>query len=106
MGGAKFIFPNERNVYLHATPATQLFARSRRDFSHGCIRLEHPVALAEWLLHDQQEWTRERIEKAMHAGSPLRVDLSRPVPIVIVYTTVTVNGDQPHLYRTLSPCTR
>ena len=98
LGGAKFIFPNPKNVYLHATPATQLFARSRRDFSHGCIRLEDPVALAEWLLNDQQEWTRERIEKAMHAGSPLRVDLLRPVPVVIVYTTVTVNGDQPHFY--------
>jgi murein L,D-transpeptidase YcbB/YkuD len=99
VGGAKFVFPNPKNVYMHATPATQLFARSRRDFSHGCIRLEDPAGLAEWLLRDRREWTRERIERAMRAGSPQRVDLTRPVPVVIVYTTVTVNGEQPHFYR-------
>jgi murein L,D-transpeptidase YcbB/YkuD len=99
LGGAKFMFPNPRNVYMHDTPAHQQFARSRRDFSHGCIRLEQPVELARWLLRDQEEWNRESIEEAMRAGSPLRVDLTRPVPVVILYTTMTVNGDLPHFYR-------
>ena len=57
LGLAKFIFPNDENVYMHGTPAQALFSRARRDFSHGCIRLEDPARLAEWVLRDQPEWT-------------------------------------------------
>ncbi|MBZ5605470.1 MAG: L,D-transpeptidase family protein, partial [Acidobacteriia bacterium] len=87
LGLVKFLFPNEYNVYLHDTPATTLFARSRRDFSHGCMRVEKPVALAEWVLRTQNGWSPERIQEAMHGESPLPVRLVKPVPVLIVYAT-------------------
>ncbi len=90
LGLVKFIFPNDANVYLHDTPATQLFGRARRDFSHGCVRVEDPVALAHWVLRDQPGWTRERIQAAMAGTSPLRVDLTRPLPVILFYMTVMV----------------
>ena len=64
LGLIKFDFPNREGVYLHGTPAQALFARSRRDFSHGCVRVADPVALAEWVLRDRPEWTRARIVDA------------------------------------------
>ena len=98
LGGAKFVFPNSMNIYLHGTPVQQLFARSRRDFSHGCIRLESPEALAEWLLRDQAEWTVEKIEEAMRAGSPTNATLAAPVPVVLFYTTVVATDGPPRFY--------
>jgi hypothetical protein len=80
LGLAKFIFPNDENVYMHGTPAPALFARVRRDFSHGCIRLEDPAALAEWVLRDQPEWTREKIDEAMQGQRPTQVNLREPRP--------------------------
>lgn len=90
LGLVKFIFPNDANVYLHGTPATQLFGRARRDFSHGCVRLEDPTGLAQWVLNDQPQWTRARIEQAMGAAAPLRVNLTRPIPVIMFYTTAMV----------------
>ena len=87
LGLVKFIFPNAADVYLHGTPATELFGRARRDFSHGCVRVEDPVALAQWLLHDQTQWSRERIAQAMAGAGPLRVELTRPIPVVLFYMT-------------------
>lgn len=93
LGLAKFIFPNDENVYMHGTPAPQLFARTRRDFSHGCIRLEDPAGLAEWVLRDQPGWTRARIEAAMHAERPTRVNLREQLVVVLFYDTVHVNSE-------------
>jgi murein L,D-transpeptidase YcbB/YkuD len=93
LGPAKFIFPNAHNVYLHGTPATELFQRSRRDFSHGCVRVEDPGALAAWLLADRPEWTPGRIAEAMASGRPQRVDLEAAVPVVLLYTTAMVRPD-------------
>ncbi len=93
LGLAKFIFPNAENVYMHGTPAQQLFSRSRRDFSHGCIRLEDPARLGEWVLRDQPEWTRERIDAAMQGSSPTRVNLHEPLMVVLFYDTVHVNSE-------------
>ena len=93
LGLAKFIFPNQENVYMHGTPAPHLFARTRRDFSHGCIRVENPTALAEWVLRDVPGWTRERIESAMQAERPTRVNLREPLRVVIFYDTVHVNSE-------------
>lgn len=98
LGPAKFIFPNAEAIYFHGTPAHQLFERTRRDFSHGCIRLENPLGMADWVLRDQEEWTSERIEETMHAGSPTRVNLSSPLPVIIFYTTVMADEEQPHFY--------
>src|SRR5579884_3341829 len=83
LGAVKFIFPNAHNVYLHGTPATELFSRTRRDFSHGCIRVEHPEELAEWVLRQRPEWTAERVHDGMTNGRTLAVTLSRPIPVLI-----------------------
>ena len=98
LGRAKFIFPNSDNVYLHDTPAHQLFERTRRDFSHGCIRVEHPQALAEWVLRDQEEWSPEKIGEAMSAHAPSRANLSSALPVILFYTTVMADELQPHFF--------
>jgi murein L,D-transpeptidase YcbB/YkuD len=90
LGLVKFMFPNDHNVYLHGTPAPELFSKSRRDFSHGCIRVEKPDALAAWILRDQLQWTRGRIAEAMHGRKTLQVNLEKPIPILIVYATAVV----------------
>ena len=93
LGLVKFMFPNSYNVYMHGTPATQLFARSRRDFSHGCIRLENPLALADWVLHDNPEWTEDRIVTAMHGSETIQVNLTHPIPVLILYSTAVAEPD-------------
>jgi murein L,D-transpeptidase YcbB/YkuD len=93
LGLAKFIFPNSENVYMHGTPAPQLFARTRRDFSHGCIRLEDPAALAEWVLRDNPAWPRAKIDAAMQGERPTRVNLRQPLTVVLFYDTVHVNSE-------------
>jgi murein L,D-transpeptidase YcbB/YkuD len=93
LGRVKFVFPNAADVYLHGTPDTALFARQRRDFSHGCIRVEVPAALAWWVLRDQPAWTRDSVDAAMAAKPTRRVLLSRPMPVILFYTTaVAVPG--------------
>jgi murein L,D-transpeptidase YcbB/YkuD len=92
LGLVKFMFPNQNNIYLHSTPSQELFSRTRRDFSHGCIRLEFPLKLAEWVLRDQPEWTPEKITKAMKGtGEPTQVNLKKPIPIMLIYTTAVVD---------------
>jgi len=104
LGLVKFELPNPFNVYLHDTPNDGLFLRSRRTFSHGCVRLEKPEALARWVLGDAPEWSRERIAAAMRAGRESIVPLSAPIPVSIGYFTVWVDGDgtvrfHPDVYR-------
>lgn len=93
LGLVKFTFPNTNNVYLHSTPSQGLFKRTRRDFSHGCIRVEYPVRLAEFVLQDREEWTRERIEAAMQKDKPKIVTLKTPIPVYITYSTVMANAE-------------
>lgn len=91
LGLAKFIFPNDENVYMHGTPSRGTFARARRDASHGCIRLEDPAALAAWVLRDQPDWTPARIAAAMNGDKPVRVTLRQPMTVVLFYDTVHVS---------------
>jgi murein L,D-transpeptidase YcbB/YkuD len=95
LGLIKFIFPNDQNVYLHSTPSQSLFSESRRDFSHGCIRVEDPKALAEWVLRNNPGWTRERIEAAFKAEKQQQVNLAHEIPVLIVYGTAIAkeNGE-------------
>lgn len=93
VGGVKFVFPNAANVYLHDTPARALFERTRRDFSHGCIRVADPVALARFVLASQSEWTEATIREAMTAGETRFVKLVEPVPVLIYYVTTIVETD-------------
>jgi murein L,D-transpeptidase YcbB/YkuD len=91
LGLVKFMFPNEYDVYLHDTPADNLFGRLTRNLSHGCIRLEKPQELAEYVLRDQPEWTTERIQMAMRAGEEKHVSLKDGLPVHILYFTAWVD---------------
>ena len=84
------MFPNEYNVYMHDTPLTELFSKPRRDFSHGCIRVQAPEDLAVWVLRDKPEWTRQRIRDAMSGAKTIQVNLDNPIPVLIVYGTAVV----------------
>ena len=95
LGLVKLIFPNQYNVYLHSTPSQQLFSQSRRDFSHGCIRVEKPDELISWALRDKPEWTLARVRAAMQSGKDnVQINLAKPIPVLILYGTavVDVNG--------------
>jgi murein L,D-transpeptidase YcbB/YkuD len=103
LGLVKFMFPNEFAVYLHDTPTPQMFDRPQRTLSHGCVWVEKPVELADYVLAGQDGWDEKKIRQAMgtadSAGEDGRVDgdtvtLERPVPVYIVYLTAFVrDGD-------------
>jgi murein L,D-transpeptidase YcbB/YkuD len=93
LGLVKFIFPNSSNVYMHDTPAQEFFAKSRRDFSHGCVRLEKPADLAVWVLHENPGWDMDRVRAAMNGTPNQQVNLAHPIPVLIVYGTAVVAED-------------
>ena len=93
LGKVKFIMPNDFSIYLHDTPADQLFSREDRALSHGCIRLEQPGEFARYLLEDQKGWNEQKIREAMSSDKPLQVDLETTYPVYIVYRTVWVDDD-------------
>jgi murein L,D-transpeptidase YcbB/YkuD len=92
LGLVKFIFPNNADVYLHSTPAPALFARERRDLSHGCVRVADPVDLAVWVLREVPGWPRESVEQAMASGSTRTVALPHPIPVIFLYLTAVADG--------------
>jgi len=99
LGLVKLMFPNEYAVYLHSTPATELFLKSRRDFSAGCIRVEKPAELTAWVLRNNPGWTLERVRQAMQSGKDnVTVTLARPVPVFIVYGTAIAYENEVHFY--------
>jgi murein L,D-transpeptidase YcbB/YkuD len=87
LGPIKFMLPNIHGVYLHGTPAPALFKEARRDFSHGCVRLEDPFALAAWVLKDQPDWPLDRIREAVAGGATRSINVARPPRIVLFYMT-------------------
>ena len=91
LGGVKFIFPNNFDVYLHDTNATTLFDRIERGLSHGCVRVEEPHKLAQYVLRDVPEWTPDTIGQAMKSGEEKHVPLKAPIPVYIVYKTAWVH---------------
>jgi len=93
LGLVKFIFPNSSNVYMHDTPAPEFFAKSRRDFSHGCIRLEKPADLAVWVLRENPGWDMDRVLASMNGTPNQQVNLANPIPVLILYGTVVVTED-------------
>jgi murein L,D-transpeptidase YcbB/YkuD len=98
LGKVKFIFPNNYSVYIHDSPARHLFNRSKRDLSHGCIRVEKPAELAHFLLGAEQKWNQREIIKAMHLQSPKKVRLKKAVPVIIYYSTASVVQDEVVFY--------
>ena len=93
LGRVKFLFPNSNNVYLHDTPSQAAFSEARRDFSHGCIRLSQPAALAEWVLRGTPGWDAERVAREMKRTTELAVPVQPPIPVVIYYTTAVARRD-------------
>ncbi|MCM8593869.1 murein L,D-transpeptidase [Accumulibacter sp.] len=98
LGDIKFVFPNSDNIYLHHTPGTHLFRRDRRDFSHGCIRVEAPVELARFVLAGEPEWTEERIVQAMRRGKSATIRLPEPLPVVVAYRTAVFRDGKIHFF--------
>ena len=98
LGLVKFMFPNRYNVYLHSTPARLLFNESRRDFSHGCIRVSDPVGLAQYVLRDSPEWTREKILEAMNGSTTMTVTLKNRIRVFVVYGTALATEDGKALF--------
>ncbi len=98
LGLVKFMFPNEYDIYLHSTPQPELFERTKRDFSHGCVRVQYPAQLAVWVLNRGQaapcDWTLDKVQDAMNNGPDNHtVSLKQNIPIAIFYLTANVNED-------------
>ncbi len=96
LGLIKFMFPNQFDIYLHSTPAVSLFQRQRRDFSHGCVRVQHPDQLAVWVLNGQKDkgddWDLDHVNAAMNEGEDNKqVSLKTQLPIVIFYVTAHID---------------
>lgn len=96
LGLIKFLFPNAHNVYMHSTPAHRLFLASRRAFSHGCIRVSDPMALALYVLRNAgTPWDAGQIDAAMHGTQSLRVELHVPIHVMILYGTAMATEGGP-----------
>jgi murein L,D-transpeptidase YcbB/YkuD len=97
------MFPNPHHVFLHDTNHRELFDRTARTFSSGCIRLHNPLDLAERLLDGQDGWDRERIDRTIASGKTTTVKLKNPMRIVIAYGTATIRDDRvnfrPDIYK-------
>jgi murein L,D-transpeptidase YcbB/YkuD len=87
LGPIKLVLPNIHGVYLHGTPAPALFKEPRRDFSHGCVRVEDPFALAAWVLKDEPIWPLDRIRDAVATGATRSIKVGRPPRVVLFYMT-------------------
>ncbi len=93
LGKVKFIFPNSFNMYFHDTPSKSLFGQDKRAFSHGCIRLSEPQKMAEWLLRNDPDWTKEKIVSAMNQTTEKAVKLKESIPVFIIYYTAWVDHE-------------
>lgn len=94
LGKVKFMFPNKHSVFLHDTNQRNYFAKTKRTTSHGCIRLKNPFDFAEMLLRNKEGWDRGRIDNLSTSNRTTTVRLDKPLPILIQYSTVTVDGDK------------
>ena len=100
LGLVKFMFPNRFNIYLHDTPSRTLFDRPVRTLSHGCVRVEDPVQLADFVLDGQEGWDEGKIREAMEDSTAKRgrtVSLEQPVPVYLLYLTAFVRKDELHI---------
>jgi murein L,D-transpeptidase YcbB/YkuD len=93
LGRIKFMFPNKHSVYLHDTSDPQLFRKERRGFSHGCIRIEKPMDMAEFVMRGSKEWSREKVAAVLKTKETTVANLPKPIPVHILYFTAWGNGD-------------
>ena len=91
LGKMKFLFPNGFNIYLHDTPSKELFNQNKRDFSHGCIRVENPKKLAVYLLRNDKNWKQRKIDEVLKTNNEIKIDLKPKVPVYITYFTSWVD---------------
>lgn len=99
LGLVKFVFPNDYDVYMHDTPAVRLFAKARRDLTHGCIRVEKAAELAEWVLRFNTGWGQEAIHAAMEGSRTIPVNLTNPFSVFLVYmTAMAQEGGEVHFF--------
>lgn len=96
LGNLKFMFPNKHNVYLHDTPLKQYFNRTERSLSHGCIRVERPLDLADFLLKNNPDWSSEQLQYQIQSRKNKTVGLKIPVPVHIMYFTAWADGNETH----------
>jgi murein L,D-transpeptidase YcbB/YkuD len=94
LGRIKFMMPNRFTVYMHDTPSKELFEKSRRAFSHGCVRVDKPLDLAEIVLQDRVKWNRNRIQEAIDTDRTRTVNLPKNIPVYILYHTSFADGEQ------------
>jgi murein L,D-transpeptidase YcbB/YkuD len=99
LGVVKFMFPNDYDIYLHDTPSKSLFAKASRAYSHGCIRVQNPLDLAEVLLTGT-EWNRAKINKVIESRELTRVKLPETVDIMLSYWTCGLNPDREFFFST------
>jgi murein L,D-transpeptidase YcbB/YkuD len=100
LGQLKFMLPNSYDVYLHDTPAKRLFSENVRTFSHGCIRIEKPIELAEYLLRDDPRWTRDALITAIDKGTEQIVQIPQPLNVHFLYLTAWVDEGDTLQFRT------
>jgi murein L,D-transpeptidase YcbB/YkuD len=93
LGLVKFLFPNTYDIYMHDTPEKSLFGETKRAFSHGCIRVEEPFKLAQYLLRNDPDFSDEKIKALMNGGKQTFVKLKASVPVFITYFTAWVDAD-------------
>lgn len=93
LGGLKFVFPNDDSIYMHDTPSRKLFAKDRRDFSHGCVRLGNPMGLALFALATQGEWDEARVNEKIAASTDQHLALRERMPVLLMYFTANVAAD-------------
>jgi murein L,D-transpeptidase YcbB/YkuD len=93
LGRIKFMFPNKHSVYLHDTSDPQLFRKERREFSHGCIRIEKPMEMAAFVMKDSKEWPIEKIKAVLKTKETTVANLPKAIPVHILYFTAWGNGD-------------
>ena len=91
LGEMKFLFPNSYSIYLHDTPSKELFDRNKRDFSHGCIRVENPKKLAMYLLESEKTWTKEKVDKVLTTDTETGISVKPNMPVYIAYFTAWVD---------------
>jgi murein L,D-transpeptidase YcbB/YkuD len=93
LGAVKFRFPNRHDIYMHDTPQRELFEKTVRTFSHGCIRVHNPGRLAEVLLEEDKGWSSSRVKDMMAKGGNVDVTLTKQIPVHITYFTMVAGED-------------
>ncbi len=93
LGAVKFRFPNKHDIYMHDTPQRELFEKTVRTFSHGCVRVQNPGRFAEVLLEEDKGWSAARVRDMMAQGGNVEVSLTKQIPVHITYFTTVASED-------------